>query len=576
MSTSDSELAEEGAEADLPVAERPGTGVLRKGIQVLDLIARADSPLKFTELVRKSGLPKGTLHRIVATLIDAGFVRIDEREQTYVLGMRLFEMAHIVWDRFDLRGAAEPELERMRDSTHETVRLGILEGQTVIYVDQREAQQPVRLANGVGTRVQCHASATGKAILAHLPPAEQSALLAGLGLQALTPNTIRDVEELRRQLDIAKARGYALSVDEQTPGVSSVAAPILDHAGRPLGAISVTGPSYRLTQNQLHPIGRDLIEAARRIAGYAGEPRMSISPKPRPLGPERQDVICAIPGTAFLGEGPVWSARDERLYWVDILAPAVHWSDLTSDTYETLAMNELVSAVLPRRRGGLVALTQSGIKALDIRTGEVTLLADPESDKPANRFNDAKVDRQGRLWAGTLALDTSPHQGALWCLDTDGQARCMDHGFTISNGMGWSPDDKVFYFADSGSGKIHAYDFDAARGDISGRRTFVEVDSEDGRPDGLTVDAEGYVWVAHWDGWCVTRYDPDGTVERVINLPVPRPASCTFGGPDFTTLYVTSARIRLSAQRLSEAPLSGSVFAIETGVRGLAEPMFGG
>jgi sugar lactone lactonase YvrE len=152
----------------------------------------------------------------------------------------------------------------------------------------------------------------------------------------------------------------------------------------------------------------------------------------------------------------------------------------------------------------------------------------------------------------------------------------MDRGFHVANGVGWTPDDRLFYFTDTQKQVIYAYDFDLASGEIANRRMFITVPEAEGKPDGMTVDAEGFLWVAHWDGWCVTRYDPDGKVDRVINLPVPRPTSCVFGGPDLQTLYVTSARIRLSAAQLAEAPLSGSVFSIDTGIKGLPENLYGG
>jgi sugar lactone lactonase YvrE len=239
-------------------------------------------------------------------------------------------------------------------------------------------------------------------------------------------------------------------------------------------------------------------------------------------------------------------------------------------------MPELVGAVVPRRRGGLVAAMQNGFKAVDPETGAVSLIANPEADKPGNRFNDGKCDRRGRFWAATMAIDTQPGEGSLYRLDTDGRVSRMDTGFHVSNGLGWSPDNRRFYFTDSGPKRIYVYDFDLEGGAVENRRTFVQVPDGVGVPDGLAVDAEGFVWSAHWDGWCVTRYDPDGKVDRVINLPVPRPTSCAFGGPDLTTLYITSARIRLSAGQLAEAPLSGSVFALQSGIRGLPEMPYAG
>jgi sugar lactone lactonase YvrE len=185
--------------------------------------------------------------------------------------------------------------------------------------------------------------------------------------------------------------------------------------------------------------------------------------------------------------------------------------------------------------------------------------------------------RPARTFLGRVAVDRhDAGQGALWRIDASGAAEKMDDGFHICNGLGWSPDDTRMYFTDSGKRKIWVYDYDIEAGRIRNRRLFAETTEETGVPDGLAVDSEGYVWSANWDGWSITRYAPDGQVDKIVSLPVPRPTSCAFGGPDMTTLYITTARIRLSASLLSEAPLSGSVLAVETGVRGQVEPRFAG
>ncbi|HEY4200727.1 MAG TPA: SMP-30/gluconolactonase/LRE family protein [Devosiaceae bacterium] len=561
-------------EGDAP--STPGVQALTRGIQLLDLIASLPRPPRYSELQVETGMPKGTLHRLLQALVEEKLITLDPRDQTYRLASRLFEWAHKVWDDFDLRGAAEPELERLRDLSGEAVRLGVLDEGTVLYIDQREVSQPLRLNNGVGSRVAAHSSGLGKAILAHLPLEKRRALLAAAPLDGPTPNTIVDTDELIRQLDLIKARGYAVSVDEQHIGISSVAAPVLNHRAEPIGAIGIIGPSFRLPVDRLHALGRDVIEAARRTSGNIGEVAMTLGIQPRPLGPERADVRCVIPAGTFLGEGPHWSARDGKLYFVDILAPAMITGDPVAGTYQAMPVSELIGFVIPRKRGGFVAGMHGEVRGLDPRASETTVIARPEADRPGNRFNDGKCDRLGRLWAGTLAIDTTPGQGRLWRIEAEGRVQEMDRGFHVANGLGWSPDDRTFYFTDTAKHTIYAYDFDLDRGEIANRRVFVTVPEKEGRPDGLTVDAEGFVWAAHWDGWCVTRYDPEGRVERVINLPVPRPTSCVFGGPDMQTLFVTSARIRLSAAQLTDAPLSGSVFAVDTGIKGIPETVFAG
>jgi sugar lactone lactonase YvrE/DNA-binding IclR family transcriptional regulator len=567
--------AAKGVERDDGVREIPGAQALRRGLSLLDIVA--DQPgLRFTDLTDRSGLTKATTHRMLATLVEAGLLRIDDRDQGYHLGFRLFEMAHRVWDQFDLRTAAEPELQRLCDIAGETVRLGILNDDEILYVDQREALQTVRLGNGVGARVSAHASGAGKAILAHLDPLVREQLLNRLRLHRFTPRTITDPAALLHELDLIKARGYAISFEEQHVGVSSVAAAVLDHRANAIGAVAIVAPSYRLEIDRLHALGRDAMEAARRISGNAGQLFMSVTIDPRPMEPERQDVALAVPTSAFLGEGPVWLARERRLLFVDMLAPSIILSDPQDGSFHTYPMPELVSAVVPRRSGGFLAAMQSGVKTVDLASGAMADFSSPEAGRPGNRYNDGKCDRRGRFWVGTLALDTSPGQGSLYRLDADGRHVTMDTGFHVSNGLGWSPDDRTFYFTDSGARCLYRYDFDLKSGSIANRRVFAQVPAGAGTPGGIAVDCDGFVWSTQWGGWCVTRYDPDGRVERVINLPVPRPTSCAFGGSGLATLYVTTGRIRLSAQQLAEAPLSGSVFALQTATHGLPETPFAG
>jgi sugar lactone lactonase YvrE len=310
------------------------------------------------------------------------------------------------------------------------------------------------------------------------------------------------------------------------------------------------------------------MEAARRVMGSIGTASVSISPNPRRTPHISKGLDCVARAGAIVGEGPVWDARRGLLHWVDVAAPAFHTFDPVSGKTATTPAPRLVSAVLPAAGGRLVAVTQNGLEALDASTGALTPIHDPEAHLPANRFNDAKTDRRGRVWAGSMSLDASMPSGSLYCFDSVTSARAVDGGFQVSNGLGWSPDDRTFYFTDSALGTVFAYDFDLAAGSVANRRPFLQFKPAEGRPDGLAVDAEGFVWVALWDGWRVARHAPDGTLDREIDMPVPRPSSCAFGGPDLRTLYITSGSIRLPAQVLADAPLSGGLFSIAAGVAG--------
>jgi len=236
---------------------------------------------------------------------------------------------------------------------------------------------------------------------------------------------------------------------------------------------------------------------------------------------------------------------------------------------------ELVSVVVPRRSGGYIAATQTGFCHLDIDTGTLVPFASPNSGLPNRRFNDGKCDAMGRLWAGTLALDGTPGHDTLYRLDPDGTLHEIETGFHVCNGMGWSPDSTRFYLTDSGSRTIFVYDFDLTHGRPSNKRVLKTFDATDGKPDGLAVDADGYLWCAMWDGNALKRLTPDGRLDRTIALPVPRPTSCAFGGDDLKTLYITTARAGLSEAQLDAAPLSGSVLSLTTDVAGAPVGQYG-
>lgn len=278
-----------------------------------------------------------------------------------------------------------------------------------------------------------------------------------------------------------------------------------------------------------------------------------------------------------LGEGPVWAVREQALYRTDIKGHAVHrWNPATGDrrTWRTPAE---VGCLALRERGGAVVALRNGFHLLDLDSGTLRLIGDPEPGRDGNRFNDGKCDRLGRFWAGTME-DTETHpNGALWVLWPDGRIEQRLAGITCSNGIGWSPDGHTMYYTDSRTDRISAYDFDPDTATLSAPRVVVEEPpSCQWVPDGLTVDAEGYLWSCKWDGWRVVRYAPDGSIDRVLPMPVARPTSCTFGGPDLGTLYITSARTGFSEAQLACQPLAGSVFAARPGVCGLPEPLFAG
>jgi sugar lactone lactonase YvrE len=272
------------------------------------------------------------------------------------------------------------------------------------------------------------------------------------------------------------------------------------------------------------------------------------------------DVVLAA--GARLGEGPVWDPRSSTLRWVDIERGEVHRFDPASGADTFFAVGEPVGAVAVRAAGGLVLATASGLHTCLDDGGRRTLLHEVGTDPPGGRCNDGKADPWGRFWVGTM-LEGTRGAGALYRLDPDHSLHTVLTGVSVSNGLGWSPDGTTMYHTDTTAGGVDAFDHDPSSGAITNRRRLVDVDR--GWPDGMTVDAEGCLWVALWDGWGLRRHAPDGRLLTTVEVPAQRVTSCAFGG---TTLYVTTARTGLTD--LTDQPAAGSLFAFDPGVTGLA------
>ena len=280
-------------------------------------------------------------------------------------------------------------------------------------------------------------------------------------------------------------------------------------------------------------------------------------------------VDLVLDARAELGEGPIWDPDAGQLVWVDIRAGRIHRTDPSTGTDSTLEIGRSVGSVALRRRGGLVLATDDGFRLLDPGSTTTRLLTPVEADRPLTRMNDGKVDPAGRFWAGTMARDEGPGLGTLYRLGPDGTATAMVAPIGISNGLDWSDDGTTMYYIDTLDQSVDTFRYDLATGSISDRRVHIAFDRQrDGGPDGLTLDAEGYLWLALWDGWCVRRYAPDGTLDREIRLPVARVTSLTFGGAAYEDLYITCAWKDLQAEDRSAQPLAGGIFHCRPGVAG--------
>ena len=265
-----------------------------------------------------------------------------------------------------------------------------------------------------------------------------------------------------------------------------------------------------------------------------------------------------------LGEGPFWNVGDNSLYWVDIKNHQIHLLNIDVGKVKSIDISAAVSAVFPFSGNDIYAITEDGMILLNTKSGKKQLVCHPEKDRLSMRYNDATCDRQGRLWVGSLAKTKDGQKGKLWCCNTVGICIEKESDIEVANGIDWSLDYTKLYFVDSGKGVVYEYNFDEDTAAISERKVLINIDRSEGCPDGLTVDANGDIWVCIWDGACVRKYDQFGELILQIPLPVSRPTSCTFGGADMKTLFITTARTGLSAQQLITEPLAGKVLALET------------
>ncbi|MBE9155439.1 SMP-30/gluconolactonase/LRE family protein [Nodosilinea sp. LEGE 06152] len=284
-----------------------------------------------------------------------------------------------------------------------------------------------------------------------------------------------------------------------------------------------------------------------------------------------QNVLYA---RARLGEGPLWDSDQQVLYWVDILNHRVHVFEPSSGDDCHWDVGDVGSAIALMRGNRLLVAMGNRIASLDLSSGAVETLHTFEFDAPGTRFNDGKCDPQGRFWIGSMSPE-NPGHAALYRYDPDGSVRTMETNLTISNGLGWSPDGGTFYLTDSPQRKIFAYRFDGETGEISDCTVAVDLGDEPVEPDGLTIDSEGNIWTALWDGWCVACFSPTGEALGRIKLPVQRPTCPTFGGPDLSTIYVTTASVGLSQKEIQQGFYSGDVFAIAAPAPGLPPNPFG-
>ena len=287
-------------------------------------------------------------------------------------------------------------------------------------------------------------------------------------------------------------------------------------------------------------------------------------------------VDLVLDAHAETGEGPVWDHRDQSLLWVDVTRGQVHRFDPTAGIDICVEVGQHTGALALRAGGRFVLAVRGGFAGFDLDTGKLEPIGDTEAHRPTNRMNDGKVDAAGRFWAGSMAYREQGREGSLHRLDPDGSVTTVLTGIGISNGLGWSPDNRIMYYIDSLDAGVDVFDFELDTGVISNRRRLIDVAPRDGVPDGMTVDEEGCLWVALWGGGAVRRYTPAGTLDRTVEFPVGQVSCCTFGGADLADLFITTAARGLSVEDLEQQPAAGGVFRHRPGVRGTPSREYAG
>jgi len=296
------------------------------------------------------------------------------------------------------------------------------------------------------------------------------------------------------------------------------------------------------------------------------------------------EVRCILEARSALAESALWSAKEQVLYWLDQMRPEIHRFDPATgeDVKLDLDLPAQLGGLVPLKNGGMALAAADGITLLSPDLKRRQTLVNPIAGQPNISFNDAKCDRQGRLWAGTTDRNEVEALGKLYRIDPDGTATVFADGFVCSNGPSFSPDGRRMYHSCSHERLINVYDIDPGTGNASRPRPFTTFTAAEGVPDGSTVDAEGYFWSTHWGGSRVTRYTPNGRIDRIIDIPVKKVTSCAFGGRDMDTLFVTTASIEFESGRwiymedaaFDAEPMLGGIFAIDVGIKGLQEPAF--
>ena len=293
---------------------------------------------------------------------------------------------------------------------------------------------------------------------------------------------------------------------------------------------------------------------------------------------------CVFESYDHLGEGIIWDEMEQCLFWLNVPMPSkLHRWYPKSGEYKSWLMPEMITSISIKEKGGLLIASHNGLNDFNFKNEDLIQIVELEKTKPENRCNDGASDRNGRFWFGTMQnnisneatnIDLENSSGALYRYDPDKSLHTMEINIGCPNTFAWNPNNSVMYFTDTLTGWISSFAYDHSSGTISNRKNFCY--SKRGFPDGSTVDSDGGIWNCRWGGGCVIRFTPEGKVDQIVEVPVPNVTSCTFGGKNLDTLYITTARWEMTEKEISKNPYAGCLFASKPGVNGIADSRFAG
>ncbi len=525
-----------------------GTALIGKACDILDIIGRSPGAIGQAQLAEKTGMPRATLYRILAALISRGLVRPDPLSQNYTLGFNFLELAQNAWSSSDLASIASVELRRLRDLTGETSYLAVQEGSYVLALGRFESAHDRRSNAKLGVLKPMHCTSQGKAILSQLNETQIEQVLTA-DLAAFTDKTITSLTQLKEHLAIARARGYAMDDEEIVLGTRCVGAAIVDPGGRPVAAISVAGPTFRMSLERAEQLGKELSDAAKRISSQLAPVLRATT------GLHSGDCKIWSSSPAFIGAAPLWDVRQQSIIWADLLAPAIRTN---GDKEEFLSLHALSRSI------GALCLTEDGFvcsAGADVLLGDCNGVRHRFPGDAGTEIRALRAHPGGQMWAAVFDNEASVSRIGPWSSKEGLQPQfelpgdVADISFAGERGI---------FAAQASRQAIYLLEPDTGR-----KRKFADIPKVAGTPHALAIDEKLNVWIGMGDGWSVIKLDESGEIERTIALPVPNPTGIAFGGEDMCQLFVTSARSGLPHVSLTNAPLSGHLLSIDVGERGL-------